>query len=79
MQYLLALYSDETAWEKMTPEQQEQGGAAYMAYTQALQAAGVYRGSNRLRPTGSGNFSPRAMGDGSAPRTTAIEHGRGPA
>jgi hypothetical protein len=53
MQYLLALYSDETAWEKMTPEQQEQGGAAYMAYTQALQAAGVYRGSNRLRPTGS--------------------------
>jgi hypothetical protein len=52
MQYLLALYSDESAWERMTPEQQQQGGAAYTAYTQALQAAGVFRGSNRLRPTG---------------------------
>ena len=51
MQYLLALYSDETGWDKMTPQQQEQGGAAYMAYTQALMAAGVFRGSNRLRPT----------------------------
>ena len=51
MQYLLALYSDETGWDKMTPEQQQQGGAAYMAYTQALTAAGVFRGSNRLRPT----------------------------
>ena len=53
MQYLLALYSDEKQWEKMTPEQQQQGGAAYMAYTQALQAAGVFRASNRLRPTSS--------------------------
>jgi hypothetical protein len=34
----------------MTPEQKQQGMAAYMAYTQALQAAGVYKGSNRLRP-----------------------------
>jgi hypothetical protein len=51
MQYLLALYSDESAWDKMTPEQQQQGGAAYMAYTQALSAAGVLRGSNRLRPS----------------------------
>ena len=51
MQYLLALYSDESTWDRMTPEQQQQGGAAYMAYTQALQAAGVFVGSNRLRPT----------------------------
>jgi hypothetical protein len=51
MQYLLALYSDESAWDKMTPEQQQQGGAAYTAYTQALAAAGVLRGSNRLRPS----------------------------
>ena len=51
MQYLLALYSDESQWDKMTPEQQQQGGAAYMAYTQALQTAGVFVGSNRLRPT----------------------------
>lgn len=52
MQYLLTLYSDESGWTKMTPEQQQQGVAAYMAYGQALQAAGVYVGSNRLRPAG---------------------------
>ena len=41
MQYLLTLYSDESGWDKMTPEQQQQGVAAYNAYTQALSAAGV--------------------------------------
>ncbi len=50
MQYLLTLYSDESGWNKMTPEQQQQGVAAYGAYTQALQAAGVLKSSNRLRP-----------------------------
>ena len=52
MQYLLTLYSDESGWTKMTPEQQQQGVAAYTAYTQALQTAGVLKGSNRLRPSG---------------------------
>jgi hypothetical protein len=51
MQYLLTLYSDESGWGKMTPEQQQQGVAAYAAYTQALSAAGVLKGSNRLRPS----------------------------
>ena len=41
MQYLLTLYSDESAWGQMTPEQQGQGVAAYSAYTEALQSAGV--------------------------------------
>lgn len=50
MQYLLMLYSDEAGWEKMTKAQQEQGMAAYMAYAEALQSAGVLQGSNRLRP-----------------------------
>lgn len=36
MQYLLALYVDESSWGRMTPEQQQQGTAAYMAYTDAL-------------------------------------------
>ena len=49
MQYLLALYLDESAWPKMTPEQQQQGSAAYNAYTEALKAAGAYIGGNRLR------------------------------
>ncbi len=51
MQYLLALFMDESSWEKMTPEQQQQGVAAYGAYTEALKSAGVLVGSNRLRPS----------------------------
>jgi hypothetical protein len=34
----------------MTPAEQQQGMAAYMAYTEALKASGVLAGSNRLRP-----------------------------
>ena len=52
MQYLLTLYADESMFEKMTPEQQQQGYAAYVAYTEALKNAGALVGSNRLRPTG---------------------------
>jgi hypothetical protein len=51
MQYLLMLYSNETAWPKMTKAEQERGVAAYQAYTEALKNAGVYKGSNRLQPT----------------------------
>ena len=50
MQYLLMLYSNEAHWTTMTPAQQEQGMAAYKAYTEALKKAGVLAGSNRLRP-----------------------------
>ena len=51
MQYLLALYVDEIGWTKLSKEQQEQGAAAYTAYTQALKKAGFLVGANRLRPT----------------------------
>src|SRR5580698_4437226 len=51
MQYLLMLYSQESGWDAMTKTQQEQGAAAYGAYTKALSEAGVLKGSNRLRPT----------------------------
>ncbi len=50
MQYLLMLYSDESAWAAMSPEQQQQGYAAYRAYRDALASSGVLAGSNRLRP-----------------------------
>jgi hypothetical protein len=50
MQYLLMLYADETGWSKMTKTQQQQGVAAYAAYTEALKKAGVWKGSNRLQP-----------------------------
>ncbi|HEX4283655.1 MAG TPA: YciI family protein [Terracidiphilus sp.] len=52
MQYLLTLYADERVFTTMTPEQQQQGLAAYMAYGEALRTAGVLLGSNRLRPSG---------------------------
>jgi hypothetical protein len=50
MQYLLLLYANEAGWDQLTPEQQQQGYAAYMAYSKALQEAGAFKGSNRLRP-----------------------------
>ncbi len=51
MQYLLALYADEAGWGRMTPEEQKEGLAAYMAYTEALKGAGALVNSNRLRPS----------------------------
>src|SRR6476660_1890211 len=50
MQYLLLLYANEGGWSKLTKAEQEQGMAAYSAYTQALKKEGVLQGSNRLQP-----------------------------
>jgi len=50
MQYLLMIYSKEGAWEKMSPAEQQQGLAAYNAFTEALTKSGTLVGSNRLRP-----------------------------
>jgi len=52
MQYLLMLFSDETAWQRLSSAEQEQGVAAYRAYTQALKEAGALVGVNRLQETG---------------------------
>ena len=51
MQYMLLAYVNEGGWPKMTKAEQEQGMAAYMAYSEALTKAGVLKGSNRLQPT----------------------------
>ncbi len=51
MQYLLTLYTDESGWGQMTPEQQQQGTAAYMAYSEALKSAGALVNANRLKPS----------------------------
>lgn len=51
MEYLLMLYSEEASWANMTKAQQEQGIAAYVAYTEALKKAGALKGSNRLGPS----------------------------
>jgi len=50
MEYLMLLYSQEDGWAAMTPEQQKQGVAAYQAYGEAAQKAGILKGSNRLQP-----------------------------
>jgi hypothetical protein len=51
MQYLLMLYVDENGWNRPTKTEQEQGAAAYQAYTEALTKAGALVGSNRLQST----------------------------
>ena len=48
MEYLLMLYDDEAGFAALTPQQQRDGVAAYVAYTQALEKAGALRGANRL-------------------------------
>ncbi len=53
MQYLLMLYVNETGWTKLSNAEQEQGVAAYTAYTEALTKAGVLKGANRLQPSAS--------------------------
>jgi hypothetical protein len=50
VQYLLLVDASEAGWSKLTPAEQQQGVAAYRAYTEALTKAGVLRGSNRLQP-----------------------------
>jgi len=51
MQYLLMIYAEQGAWAKLTPAAQQQGMAAYNAFTEALRKSGALAGSNRLRPT----------------------------
>ena len=51
MEYLLMVYVNEAGWPKLTKAEQEQGIAAYAAYTEALTKAGVFAGSNRLQPS----------------------------
>ena len=51
MQYLLMLYISENDQASLSGEQQGQRLAAYGAYMEALDKAGVKVGSNRLRPT----------------------------
>ena len=51
MQYLLMLYVNEGGWPQLSKAEQEQGTAAYMAYSEALAKAGALKGTNRLQPS----------------------------
>ena len=50
MEYMLMVFSDPQGWAQLTPAQAAEGLAAYGAYHEALQKAGVLKLSNRLRP-----------------------------
>src|SRR5258707_7722467 len=47
------IYAEEAGWAKMPKTEQEQGMASYLAYTEALNKAGVLKGSSRLQPVSS--------------------------
>ena len=49
MKYMLLIYAEEAGWHALTLEQQKHGVAAYGAYTEALNAAGIRIASDRLR------------------------------
>jgi hypothetical protein len=51
MQYLLMIYNNEAGFRTAPKEAVTQMSAAYAAYTEAMQKAGVVRGGERLRPT----------------------------
>lgn len=51
MQYMLLLYVNEAGWPKLSKAEQEQGLAAYAAYSEALKKANVLVGAGRLRPS----------------------------
>ncbi len=51
MQYLLITHVDETGWPQLTPTQQEQGLAAYAAFSEALVAEGAMLAAGRLAPS----------------------------
>jgi hypothetical protein len=51
MQYILMNYVQEDGWTRLTKAEQEQGLAAYMAYSEVLKKAGVLRSSNGLQPS----------------------------
>src|SRR5260221_7148942 len=51
MQYLLMSYVQEDGWTRLTKAEQEQGMAAYMAFTDALTKVDALKGSGRLQPS----------------------------
>jgi hypothetical protein len=51
MKFLLMQYGDEAAMMRLAKEEARQLHGAYMAYTEAMKAAGAYLGNAGLRPT----------------------------
>ncbi len=53
MKYMLLIYADEAGFKTATPADVGQMMAAYSAYTEALNKAGVLAASDRLQPVAS--------------------------
>lgn len=53
MQYMLMIFTNEASEQTQSEAQNKQMMAAYGAYSQAMEAAGVIRGGERLRPASS--------------------------
>jgi hypothetical protein len=51
MQYMLTLYANEEGFRSMTRAEQEQGYAAYTAYTEALKQSNALNALGRLQPS----------------------------
>ena len=51
MQYMLLIYGAGDSWETLTPEQQQEIGAAYFAFSEELQTAGKMVAGDALQPT----------------------------
>ncbi len=51
MQYMLLIHSDESLYPKMSEEEMGQLMGAYEKFTADVQAAGVYKASDRLSAT----------------------------
>ena len=51
MQYMLMIYSNETAMQAVKPADMQRMMAAYGAYTEAMKKAGVLIAADRLQPT----------------------------
>lgn len=51
MKAMILIYNDERAWAALAPAEREREVGAYMAYTEALIAAGKFVGGSELQPT----------------------------
>ena len=51
MQYLVLIYDDEKAWDRMPKPESDKVFAAYMAYSEEMAKAGVMRAGDALKPT----------------------------
>jgi hypothetical protein len=51
MRYLLSIYVDESGFGDATPEDRANMGAAYAAFTEQVEQAGILRGGDGLQPS----------------------------